>query len=292
MTEFPWVIFILAFISMFQWPISIAEHTFVLYNNSHWKENVWSSSKNDPEGTSLVNEENKTTYTTSGYKEDQKNVPVIGIENIRVIVLPTANLTNKSSSIVFPTSNGEKIKTNKFIPEQKAIEKCSLNESYCIKIDNYPREDLSNIFRTSKFMSTPYYDIDAMNEINDFETRISDALLESFCESKTEVIFPEAGLTSKNQWRFIVQTPEVINNVTFIKQGILVEKCTDARVPCKFDDTLPTGYVSTCVQKYIYKRLISVGGSNQFYYDSFKMPSCCQCMYSINEDLLTRKGGD
>ncbi|CAI6352701.1 unnamed protein product [Macrosiphum euphorbiae] len=215
--------------------------------------------------------------------EVDRNVPVTGIKNIRVIVSSTANLTN-SSSIVFPTSTGEKIKINTFIPQQDEIEKCSLNESYCIKIDNYPREDLSNLFRTSKFVLNPYYDIDAMNEINDFETRISDDSLESYCESKTEVIFPEAGLTTKNEWRYIVQTPENNNNDTFIKQGILVEKCIDTSVPCKFDDTLPLGFVSTCIQKYIIKRLISIEGSHHFYYDTFKMPSCCQCKYSRIED--------
>ncbi|XP_060881212.1 protein spaetzle-like [Metopolophium dirhodum] len=265
MTELPWLMFILTFISTFQWPNSLAEHNhFVLYNNSHWEENIWTM-------------DNETTTTT--YNEDQKNVPVPSIENIRVIVSSTVNLTN-SSSIVIPTLTGEKIKINSFIPAQNAIEKCKLNESYCIKIDNYPREDLSYLIRTSKFVLNPYYDIDAMNEINDFETRILDDSLESFCESKVKVIFPEAGLTSKNEWRYIIQTPEINDNGTFIKQGILVEKCIDTRVPCKFDDTLPLGYVSTCIQKYILKRLISIGGSHHFYYDSFKMPSCCQCMYS------------
>ncbi|CAI6354220.1 unnamed protein product [Macrosiphum euphorbiae] len=278
MTDLPWLMFIMTFIST--WLNSITEHTFILNNNSHREENVWLSTKNDTEGTSY--QDNRTITTTLSYNENQKNVIVTDIENIRVIDLPTANLTN-SSSIVFPTSTSEKIKINTFLPEQKAIEKCSLNASYCIKVDNYPREDISNIFRNSKYMSTPYYDIDAMNEINDFETRISDSQLESFCQSRTEVIYPEAGITSKNEWRFIVQTPETKDNGTTIKQGILVEKCINTGVPCKFDSSLPPGHVSTCVQKYIYKRLISIEGSN-FDFDTFKMPSCCQCMYRINED--------
>eukprot|EP00102_Acyrthosiphon_pisum_P026465 XP_016663675.1 PREDICTED: uncharacterized protein LOC107884984 [Acyrthosiphon pisum] len=261
------------------WPYSIAEHTYIFYNNSHREENEWLSIKNDPEGISY--QDNRTITTTLSYNKNQKNVQT-DIETIRGIVLPTANLTN-SSSIVFPTSTSEKIKINKFIPEQKAIEKCSLNGSYCIKVDNYPREDLSNIFRNSKYMSTSYYDIDAMNKINDFETRISDSVLESFCRSRTEVIYPEAGVNSKNEWRFIVQTSEINDNGTSIKQGILVEKCIDTRVPCKFDSSLPPGHVSKCIQKYIYKRLMSIEGFN-FYFDTFKMPSCCQCMYSINED--------
>jgi len=48
----------------------------------------------------------------------------------------------KSSPIVFPNSANEKIQSvsiNKFIPEPQVIEKCSMNESFCIKVDNYPR---------------------------------------------------------------------------------------------------------------------------------------------------------
>ncbi|XP_015372221.1 PREDICTED: protein spaetzle-like [Diuraphis noxia] len=218
---------------------------------------------------------------TLSYEEDQKNHPVIGIENTKVMVLQTANLTN-SSSTVFPSSIDKKFEINNFIPEQNAIEKCSLNESFCIKVDNYPREDLSNLFRTSKFSSNPYYDVDVINEINDIEKRTSDDLLQSFCQSRTAVIYPEAGLTFNNEWRYIIQNPT--NDNSSIKQGILVEKCVDTRVPCTFDSSLPLGYVSTCIQKYLYKRLITIGGKNEFYYDTFKMPSCCQCMYSANED--------
>jgi len=96
-----------------------------------------------------------------------RNEPVINNKTINSRDMPTANLTKslfknenttnntnkqlnsslklpqtKSSSIVFPNSMNEKIQTvpiNKFIPEPHVIEKCSLNESFCIKVDNYPR---------------------------------------------------------------------------------------------------------------------------------------------------------
>lgn len=32
--------------------------------------------------------------------------------------------------------------------------------------------------------------------------------------------------------------------------------------------------------------------SNEIIYDSFKLPSCCVCMYSVNPDQMTRMGGD
>ncbi|CAI6354341.1 unnamed protein product [Macrosiphum euphorbiae] len=280
MTSLPSLMFILPFISTFQWPNSTAQHTYILHRFNIYP---WSSTRDYPESTSSVNQDNITLTTTLSYKEDQKNDSVTGIKNMTAdIVLPTANLTN-SSSVVFPISTDEKTKINKFIPENTVIEKCSLNETFCIKVENYPREDVYKIFRTSKFMSTPHYDEYAKDEVNDFETRIlSDVELQPFCQSRSEVIYPEAGLTSKNEWRYIVQAPAINASDTFIKQGIVVEKCIDFRDPCRFDDTLPYGYVSRCVQKYIYKRLLSVQGPYQFSYDYFLLPSCCQCMFSIN----------
>lgn len=50
--------------------------------------------------------------------------------------------TKSSSSIVFPNSLDDKIQTvstNSFIPEHHVIEKCSMNGSFCTKVDNYPR---------------------------------------------------------------------------------------------------------------------------------------------------------
>lgn len=66
----------------------------------------------------------------------------------------------------------------------------------------------------------------------------------------------------------------------------------NAGQPCKFSDNLPLGYTTTCVQKYIYKKLVAIKESKEVYYDNFKLPSCCACMYSQNPELLTRKGGD
>lgn len=37
---------------------------------------------------------------------------------------------------------------------------------------------------------------------------------------------------------------------------------------------------------------MAIKESKEVYYDNFKLPSCCACMYSQNPELLTRKGGD
>lgn len=50
--------------------------------------------------------------------------------------------TKSSSTIVFPNSGDGKILrvgNNKLIPDPHVIEKCSMNGSFCTKVDNYPR---------------------------------------------------------------------------------------------------------------------------------------------------------
>lgn len=68
--------------------------------------------------------------------------------------------------------------------------------------------------------------------------------------------------------------------------------CRNVGETCKFSEHLPTGYTTTCVQKYIYKKLVAIKDSKEIYYESFKLPSCCSCMYSVNPEFLTRKGGE
>nr|BAH70732.1 ACYPI001858 [Acyrthosiphon pisum] len=307
MTKWPWLMIILALISTVQWPTSTTQQT--KDNNSYWEGYIRSSARNRPKRTRFFDQDTTaTTAITSSYKEYQKVEPVINIKNINVRDLPPANLTKslftnenttnntnkqpsaggklsktKMSPIVFPNPT---VSINKFIPDPQVIEKCSLNETFCVKVDNYPRKDLSDLFRTSKYMSPSYFGTDTVT--NEIQTRISNSNLETFCESKEDVIFPEAGVTKNNEWRYIIQDPN--NDDPSFRQGIRVEKCIDAGKNCKFNNLLPLGYTSICVQKYIYKKMVAIKDSKEVYYESFKIPSCCECMYSISPDadLLTR----
>lgn len=53
-----------------EWHISMAKHTSD--NNSQWEEYSSSPTRNRIKITSLINQDNTTTYTTSSYKEDQQ----------------------------------------------------------------------------------------------------------------------------------------------------------------------------------------------------------------------------
>jgi len=298
MIKWPWLMITLALISATN---PIAQYTYD-YNHRLKRSNVA-----DKENITL------TTTTSKNIIENQKidsqkikntNVRISSTSNVTKSLYRNELLTNNSdkqiskglkiqqtklaSTIVFPNSINEKVPTvelNKFIPDSQVIEKCSMNESFCIKVDSYPRQDLLHLFRTSKFMSNVYFGVDA---INDLETRFSNNL-QPFCDSLEEVIFPEAGITKDNEWRYIIQ--DLNNDNNNYKQGIRVEKCLNAGESCKFSEHLPIGYTTTCVQKYIYKKLVAIKDSKEIYYESFKLPSCCSCMYTVNPDLLTRKSG-
>ncbi|XP_060880538.1 uncharacterized protein LOC132952292 isoform X2 [Metopolophium dirhodum] len=239
MTVWTRLMIILALISTVQWPNSTAQQT--KDNNSYWEQYLRSSARHMPKRTRFFdqNTTETTAAITSSYKEDQKNEPVINIKNINVRDLPPANLTkslftneNTTNITNKQASTGKKLRKkrispnptvsiNKFIPDPQVIEKCSLNETFCVKVDNYPKQELSDIFRTSKYMSTSYFGTDTVP--NEIHTKISNSNLESLCESKVETIFPQAAITQTNEWHYVIQDL-VINNTNF-QQGFRVEIC-------------------------------------------------------------------
>lgn len=59
---------------------------------------------------------------------------------------------------------------------------------------------------------------------------------------------------------------------------------------CDLIGELPDGYETSCKQKYIYRRLLSVGDEGDPVVDSFEIPSACCCAYKRNLDFLARFG--
>ncbi|VVC38349.1 Carbohydrate-binding-like fold,Spaetzle,PLC-like phosphodiesterase, TIM beta/alpha-barrel [Cinara cedri] len=208
------------------------------------------------------------------------------LKTIKATSLKVLPISNTSTSLAIPCLIEKTmpiVSFNKFTPDSHAIDKCSMNRSFCTQIDNYPREDLLRIFKSFKFrLATKICSTDPMSEMYDFEHRNPkmSTFLQPMCESQAKVIYPEAGVVKNNKWRFIVQDQNAI------KQGIRVETCLNDGGPSKFSDSLPMGYKTTCVQKYIYKKLMAITEGEDIYYDTFKLPSCCACMYSFDENLL------
>jgi len=60
---------------------------------------------------------------------------------------------------------------------------------------------------------------------------------------------------------------------------------------CTFSDSFPNGYMTSCQQKYIYRKLLALGEDGKPVSDSFRLPSCCSCV--VTKSFLTaRMAGD
>ncbi|XP_045597610.1 protein spaetzle isoform X2 [Procambarus clarkii] len=101
-------------------------------------------------------------------------------------------------------------------------------------------------------------------------TRITPLEQESpVCSSAETLIFPKRGKTSKNDWVFVV-------NQDNVQQALRVEKCINEGESCNFGMPLQGNTIAVCRQKYVYRRMLTVG-SNDIQPEEVLMPSCCVC---------------
>lgn len=80
-----------------------------------------------------INNLNIRSPTSNVTKFPLKNEHISNNNNMQI---------KSSSTIVFPSSGDGKITrvgNDKLIPDPHVIEKCSMNGSFCTKVDNYPR---------------------------------------------------------------------------------------------------------------------------------------------------------
>ncbi|XP_022238861.1 uncharacterized protein LOC106457290 [Limulus polyphemus] len=106
---------------------------------------------------------------------------------------------------------------------------------------------------------------------------------EPVCAVRTMFILPEAGLTDRSEWKFVVNVPD--RDPRF-KQVIRVDVCSSPGEACASQISLPPGYISRCRQKYSKKSLMTLDGDGQgTRQDQVFVPSCCVCQLS----LITQK---
>ncbi|CAB3365806.1 Hypothetical predicted protein [Cloeon dipterum] len=87
------------------------------------------------------------------------------------------------------------------------------------------------------------------------------------------VAYPKLAQNKEDKWFFIINQPENV-------QGIRVEKCIKEQ-PCTLSESLPIGYKTSCRQKYIYRKLVSINENGRPLTDSFRIPSCCSCHFRL-----------
>lgn len=104
-----------------------------------------------------------------------------------------------------------------FDPSDDA-KKCAKESTLCEQIDNYPTTELKFILSgeaekfVEMFRSDVLHTVSIANRFGDGEDE------EPLCASQTRLVYPQAGLTKDNTWRYIV-------NQSNYTQGVRVEEC-------------------------------------------------------------------
>ncbi|XP_018564202.1 protein spaetzle isoform X2 [Anoplophora glabripennis] len=169
------------------------------------------------------------------------------------------------------------------IPRIDGAPKCADGSTFCENFDSYPYLHLKDILRTHKINKDFFFGEDEMPP--ELEKRIG-AEEETFvCGAVDRIIFPKIGKNKNKEWKYIVNQGREEGYV----QGIRAETCRHQNAPCDIIGELPEGYRTSCKQKYIYRRLMSLNENGTPVPDTFQLPSACCCSYK-REGFLSRIG--
>ncbi|CAH0551628.1 unnamed protein product [Brassicogethes aeneus] len=160
--------------------------------------------------------------------------------------------------------------------------KCADGLTYCENFDKYPYDRVQNILQHKPVHKELFgYD----EEPTAFVHRMEEFDEHFVCKATTRTIFPTVGKNTNNQWKFIINQKK-----DGYIQGVRVETCRFPGKRCDILSELPSGYVTACKQKYVYRRLISLSDNGEPAMDTFIMPSACCCSYKKDLDFLSRIG--
>jgi hypothetical protein len=163
------------------------------------------------------------------------------------------------SKIVFPGQ------LELFTPEVSGQQpKCADEEGFCESAEDYPHEYVRQVIQNEKKAYT--FGSDYM----EIDIRINSDKDMSLCPSMEQLVYPKIAQNKEEKWLF------VINQDSYM-QGIRIEKCA-RQGSCTFADNFPSGYTTSCQQKFIYRKLLALGEDGRPVTDSFRLPSCCSCV--------------
>jgi len=192
-------------------------------------------------------------------------------ENYNRPVLESWVSRNDSSSRLGFASNSDRKKLN----SQNKSPQIFLADS-----SHEPMQDCGVTFCTAD----PNYPIDIIStlDLDKFEHLFGDDLVENFavrfdadesglCQSRKRLIHPKKGQTVQNTWLTI------INDDDKYKQGVLIEECLNAHLPCDYSQNFPLSVESKCKQQHVFRSLLAIN-QGKLVMEHFQFPSCCKCM--------------
>ncbi|XP_055340050.1 uncharacterized protein LOC129589356 [Paramacrobiotus metropolitanus] len=141
---------------------------------------------------------------------------------------------------------------------------CHHNDNYPADSANYISENYGSTFKGLSVTEVDVWDV--------YDGPIGEDK-DSICESDIELVRPGYAKTIKDQWRAVLQLPDVT-------QTVRVERCLRPNTPCRH---VPGCYETNCKQRYSYVRLLVFDPCNKFTgpsYEMFRIPTACDCQMS------------
>ncbi|KAG5885339.1 hypothetical protein JTB14_014358 [Gonioctena quinquepunctata] len=150
----------------------------------------------------------------------------------------------RQSDMIFPDSGED---TFVVVPRLDGRPpKCAEQEkTFCENFDPYPHEQLKDILEKHS-VNKEFFGMDEPPE--EFSSRDDEEDI-FVCSSISKTIFPKIGKNKHNKWKLIVNQKE-----DGYVQGVRVELCRSFGKPCDVIGDAPNGYITSCRQKYIYRR--------------------------------------
>lgn len=98
----------------------------------------------------------------------------------------------------------------------------------------------------------------------------------NLCDTYRRKIYPQMALNVDSDWRFVINQAEY-------RQPIHVELCQKRSSQCEFSNSFPSGYESSCTQKFTKIPLLSLNDDGEISTFEYEFPSHCQCdLHRIN----------
>ncbi|KAF2882704.1 hypothetical protein ILUMI_23437 [Ignelater luminosus] len=187
-----------------------------------------------------------------------------------------------NQQIIFPDSYEL---LNKPIGRIEKTPPCANGLSFCEDIDSYPYDHLRTVLQKKPAEKT-FFGVDEAPETiaNRFGGEFDDQPF--ICGSRETTIFPKVAMNKNYKWKYIINQGESDKYI----QGIRIETCIKPESPCYLIGSAPAGYSTSCKQKFILRRLLSVSETGQPVADSFRIPSACCCSFKKDLDYLVNYG--
>lgn len=193
------------------------------------------------------------------------------------VAAPATTLQTKakgrSLDFMFPSETELRPEPTALVPPKNNGNLCLPEHPVCTNVNNYPQQLINALVAPYAYRFAEVFGNDVVLEDSEslqprFDTSDDDFL----CMSDEKLVHPQSGYTMEEKLVMIVNTPNYM-------QGVRIEICRKPGKPCSNLEVISM-YRTECKQLYHYRTLLAIDAvTKQPYKESFRMPSCCKCVF-------------